>query len=249
MDQQGEREARQIALRQQLLLIQSELTSLNGEDAADCCVLCDTITNGSAGKRKLHRTETPVLSSHGSTSQPIAASSSSCAPMPAVLKRPDALCWDDYFMSVAFLSSMRSKDPSTQVGACIVSPDKRIVGIGYNGFPRGCSDDVLPWNKTAESTLDTKYPYVCHAEMNAILNKNSADVKGCAIYVGLFPCNECAKMVIQSGIAEVVYLSDKYHETNSMKASRTMLNMANVTLRQHIPGPSKIEINFDWINE
>ena len=154
------------------------------------------------------------------------------------------MSWDDYFMSVAFLSSMRSKDPSTQVGACIVSPDKRIVGIGYNGFPRGCSDDELPWAREAVSELDTKYPYVCHAEMNAILNKNSADVKGCTIYVGLFPCNECAKMVIQSGIAEVVYLSDKYKNSNSMRASRKMLTMSRVLLRQHIPIRNSVTVDF-----
>ena len=114
-----------------------------------------------------------------------------------IKKRANALSWDDYFMSVAFLSSMRSKDPSTQVGACIVNSEKRIVGIGYNGFPKNCSDDELPWTRESESgsELDTKYPYVCHAELNAILNKNSADVQGCSIYVGLFPCNECAKMV------------------------------------------------------
>lgn len=165
-------------------------------------------------------------------------------PLEVVAKRCDALSWDDYFMSVAFLSSMRSKDPSTQVGACIVSPDKRIVGIGYNGFPRGCSDDELPWAREAVSELDTKYPYVCHAEMNAILNKNSADVKGCTIYVGLFPCNECAKMIIQSGIAEVVYLSDKYKNSNSMRASRKMLTMSRVLLRQHIPIRNSVTVDF-----
>jgi len=104
--------------------------------------------------------------------------------------------WDDYFMAIAFLSSMRSKDPNTQVGSCIVNQDKRIVGIGYNGFPMGCSDDELPWAREAEDPLQTKYPFVCHAEMNAILNKNSADVKGCTIYTALFPCNECTKLII-----------------------------------------------------
>ena len=140
------------------------------------------------------------------------------------MARANALSWDDYFMSVAFLSSMRSKDPNTQVGACIVNSEKRIVGIGYNGFPRGCSDDALPWARHSENgnELDTKYPYVCHAEVNAILNKNSADVQGCSIYVGLFPCNECAKMIIQSGIREVVFLSDKYKNSNSMIASRKL---------------------------
>ena len=110
-------------------------------------------------------------------------------------KRKDVIEWDDYFMSVAYLSSMRSKDPSTQVGACIVNEDKRIVGIGYNGFPRGCSDDELPWDRTAESDLDTKYMYVCHAEVNAILNKNSTDVKGCQVHAYiislLIPSSDC----------------------------------------------------------
>ena len=138
-------------------------------------------------------------------------------------------------MSIAFLSSMRSKDPNTQVGACIVNADKRIVGIGYNGFPRGCSDEELPWAREAENPLDTKYPYVCHAEMNAILNKNSADVKGCSIFVALFPCNECAKLIVQSGISEVVYLSDKYATTVPVIASRRLLEMAKVKLRHHIP--------------
>jgi dCMP deaminase len=162
-------------------------------------------------------------------------------------RQENVLSWDDYFMSVAFLSSMRSKDPSTQVGACIVNRDRRIVGIGYNGFPKGCSDDELPWARTFDeggSELDTKYPYVCHAEMNAILNKNSADVQGCSIYVGLFPCNECAKMIIQSGIEEVIYLSDKYSTSNSMIASRRLLQMAKVKMRQHIPVCRSVNISF-----
>eukprot|EP01041_Mallomonas_annulata_P005349 gene5349-10696_t len=141
-------------------------------------------------------------------------------------KRDNVIIWDDYFMAVAFLSAMRSKDPNTQVGACIVNPDQRIVGIGYNGFPRGCSDDELPWAKEADDELDTKYPYVCHAEVNAILNKNSADVRGCKMYVALFPCNDCAKIIIQSGIVEVVYLCDKYHDKPTFRASRRMLDMA-----------------------
>ena len=160
--------------------------------------------------------------------------------------RERVLAWDDYFMSVAFLSSMRSKDPNTQVGACIVNQEKRIVGIGYNGFPRGCSDRELPWARTSETgdELETKYPYVCHAEVNAILNKNSADVQGCTLYVGLFPCNECAKMVIQSGIREVVFLSDKYKTSKSMIASRRLFDMAKVNLRQHVPKEDKITICF-----
>lgn len=150
-------------------------------------------------------------------------------------------------MAVSFLSSMRSKDPSTQVGACIVNSNKRIVGIGYNGFPKGCSDDELPWDRVADDELDTKYPYVCHAEVNSILNKNSTDVNGCTMYVALFPCNECAKIIIQSGITEVVYLSDKYKDSNSMRASRKMMNMAKITLRQHIPKSNTINIDFSSI--
>eukprot|EP01033_Poteriospumella_lacustris_P013356 gene13355-9562_t len=163
-------------------------------------------------------------------------------------RRHNAISWDDYFMSVAFLSSMRSKDPSTQVGACIVNPNKRIVGIGYNGFPRGCSDDELPWAREGESELDTKYPYVCHAEVNAILNKNSAEVAGCSIYVGLFPCNECAKVIIQSGIQEVVYMSDKYADTSSMRASRRMFTLAKVSLRQYTPSEPTFTIDFSSIH-
>lgn len=126
-----------------------------------------------------------------------------------------------------------------------MSPDKRIVGIGYNGFPRGCSDDELPWARTADSALDTKYPYVVHAEVNAILNKNAASIEGCTLYVALFPCNECAKLIIQSGITEVVYLSDKYNGSDSMAASRRMLDMAKVTLRQHTPTRKQVVIDFD----
>ena len=151
-------------------------------------------------------------------------------------------------MSIAFLSAMRSKDPNTQVGACIVNPDKRIVGIGYNGFPRGCSDDQLPWAREAEDQMDTKYPFVCHAEMNAILNKNSAEVKGCTIYVALFPCNECSKLIIQSGISEVVYLSDKYHSTTSCKASRKMLEMTGVKMRLHKPQQQSVTIDFNQMS-
>ncbi|XP_038837632.1 deoxycytidylate deaminase-like isoform X2 [Salvelinus namaycush] len=114
-------------------------------------------------------------------------------------KREDYLEWPEYFMAVAFLSAQRSKDPSSQVGACIVNRENKIVGIGYNGMPNGCDDDLLPWSCSANDRLDTKYPYVCHAELNAIMNKNSADVKGCSMYVALFPCNECAKLIIQAG--------------------------------------------------
>ncbi|KXJ10990.1 deoxycytidylate deaminase [Exaiptasia diaphana] len=165
-----------------------------------------------------------------------------------VSKRTDYLSWDEYFMAVAFLSAQRSKDPSSQVGACIVNADKKIVGIGYNGMPNGCSDDLLPWNREANDELDTKYPYVCHAEMNAILNKNSAEVKGASIYVALFPCNECSKIIIQSGVKEVVYASDKYHTKPSMIASRRLLDMAGVKHRQYTPPKSQIVVDFTAID-
>ncbi|MGM0431142.1 MAG: deoxycytidylate deaminase [Spirochaetota bacterium] len=134
-------------------------------------------------------------------------------------------------MGVAILSSKRSKDPSTQVGACIVSEDKKIVGVGYNGFPIGCDDDVLPWDREGEF-LETKYPYVCHAELNAILNSISRDLRGCTIYVALFPCNECTKAIIQSRIKEVVYLSDKYADTDIVRASKRMMNQSDIAYRQ-----------------
>lgn len=160
-----------------------------------------------------------------------------------VKKREDYLSWDDYFMAVALLSAQRSKDPNTQVGACIVNADRKIVGIGYNGFPWGCSDDKLPWDRDGPLT-ETKYPYVCHAELNAIMNKITADLKGCTIYVGLFPCNECTKLIIQSGIREVVYLSDTYREEPAWQASRRMLQMAQVQTRRYVPRTKSVTINL-----
>lgn len=130
-------------------------------------------------------------------------------------------------MSVAALSAMRSKDPNTQVGACIVNKEKKIVGTGYNGFPLGCSDDQLPWDRTGD-VLDTKYPYVCHAELNAILNSISRDLSGCTLYVVLFPCNECAKAIIQSGIKKIIYKENKYPDSDSVRASMRMLDAAGV---------------------
>ncbi len=146
-------------------------------------------------------------------------------------KRTNYLNWDDYFMSVALLSAQRSKDPSTQVGACVASPDNKIVGVGYNGFPWGCSDDELPWARDGEY-LDTKYPFVCHAELNAVLNSTATNLKGCKIYVGLFPCNECTKVIIQAGIKEIIYLSDKYADSDSVKASKLMLDISGTKHRQ-----------------
>ena len=115
-------------------------------------------------------------------------------------------------------------------------------------MPNGCSDDELPWKRSAESKLDTKYPYVCHAELNAIMNKNSSDVKNCTMYVALFPCNECAKLVIQSGIKEVIYMSDKYHASEDMQASRRLFNMAGIKYKQFFPKRKQIVIDFDSIN-
>jgi dCMP deaminase len=159
-------------------------------------------------------------------------------------KRQDFLSWDDYFMCVAKLSAMRSKDPSTQVGACIVNASRHIVGVGYNGFPIGCSDDELPWGKEGPF-LETKYPYVVHAEANAILNAIGGDLSGCTIYVALFPCNECAKLIIQARIREVVYLSDKYAETDPVRAARRMFRQAGVALRQYSPTRRVVTVPLD----
>ncbi len=159
-------------------------------------------------------------------------------------KRADYISWDEYFMGVAVLSSLRSKDPSTQVGACIVSEDKKIVGVGYNGFPSGCSDDELPWNREGE-WINTKYPFVCHAELNAILNCNNASLlKGATLYVALFPCNECAKAVIQAGIKKIVYLSDKYANTDATIASKKMFDAAGVIYKPLNTKRKEITINL-----
>ena len=159
------------------------------------------------------------------------------------MKRRDYISWDEYFMGIALLSAKRSKDPSTQVGACIVNPANKIVGIGYNGFPIGCSDDDLPWEKDKKNMNETKYPYVVHAEANAILN-STKDLHGSRIYVALFPCNECTKLIIQSGIKEIIYLSDKYKDTDPVKASKKMLQMAGVITRYLNLEDKKIEIDF-----
>ncbi|WP_298042801.1 dCMP deaminase family protein [uncultured Clostridium sp.] len=159
-------------------------------------------------------------------------------------KREGYLSWDDYFMSVALLSGKRSKDPSTQVGACIVNKNNIIESIGYNGLPKGCSDDEFPWDKEGEA-LNTKYPFVVHGELNAILNAKGKDLSGCRIYVALFPCNECAKAIIQSGISEVIYLSDKYANTDSVRASKLMFKCAGVKLSQLKATHEKIELSFD----
>lgn len=158
-------------------------------------------------------------------------------------KRSDVLSWDEYFMSVALLSAGRSKDPSTQVGACVANSQNRIVGVGYNGFPMGCSDDEFPWAREG-AYLDTKYPYVCHAEVNAILNAITRDLRGCRIYVGLFPCNECTKVIIQAGIREVIYLSDKYAHTDSVRAAKLMLDKAGASFRRFVSARPSVRIDF-----
>lgn len=140
------------------------------------------------------------------------------------------LTWDEYFMSLSHLSGMRSKDPNTQVGACIVNQNNRVVGIGYNGMPYGCSDDEYPWDREGDF-MNTKYAYVVHAELNAILN-STVPLDNCKIYVSLFPCNECAKSIIQSGIKEIIYESDKYDGTDVVNASKRMLKSAGVKLRK-----------------
>jgi dCMP deaminase len=163
------------------------------------------------------------------------------------MKRKNYISWDEYFMGIALLSAKRSKDPNTQVGACIVNQFNKIVGIGYNGFPIGCSDDELPWDRKSDNINDTKYPYVVHAEANAILN-STKDLHGARIYVALFPCNECTKLIIQSGIKEIVYLSDKYRDTDAVKASKKMLEMAKVKITQLDMGGKVIELDFSVIN-
>ena len=159
-------------------------------------------------------------------------------------KRQDYISWDEYFMGVSLLAADRSKDPSTQVGACIVSEDNRILSTGYNGFPQGCSDDDFPWNRD-ESLGETKYNFVVHAELNAILNAGGKSLVGSRIFVSLFPCHECAKAIIQAGVREVVYLSDKYNGTVSDNASKRMLNAAGVKLTKIKPTKSQIVLNFN----
>ena len=154
-------------------------------------------------------------------------------------KRQDYISWDEYFMGVAMLSGMRSKDPNTQVGACIVSQDNKILSMGYNGFPKGCDDDEFPWARTGESN-ETKYPFVTHAELNAILNYRGGSLEGAKIYVALFPCNECAKAIIQAGIKTLIYGEDKYADTPAVRASKRMLNAAGVRYYQYQPTGRKI---------
>ncbi len=154
------------------------------------------------------------------------------------MKDHNYINWDTYFMGVALLSSLRSKDPNTKVGACIINTAKRIIGIGYNGFPYGCSDDEFPWEREG-GFLGTKYPYVVHAEPNAILNATTS-LDNATIYVTLFPCHDCVKLIIQSGIKEIVYMDDKYENSESDQAAKKMLNAAKVSYRKM----AKVELNI-----
>ena len=159
-------------------------------------------------------------------------------------KRTDYLSWDEYFMGVAMLSGMRSKDPNTQVGCCIVSQDNKILSMGYNGLPIGCSDDEFPWAREGEDPLDTKYVYTTHSELNAILNYSGGSLAGAKLYVSLFPCTECAKAIIQSGIKEVIYDCDKYAHTPAVMASKRMMDAAGVRYHQYHRTSRKIEIEL-----
>ena len=157
-------------------------------------------------------------------------------------KREDYITWDEYFMGIAKLSAERSKDPNTQVGCCIVSDENKILSMGYNGFPSGCSDDEFPWGKG--EGLDSKYLYSTHSELNAILNYPGASLKNARLYVTLFPCNECAKAIIQCGIKELVYGCDKYADTTGVQASKKMLSAAGVKFRQYEPSGRKVELEL-----
>ena len=160
-------------------------------------------------------------------------------------KRKDYISWDEYFMGVAMLTGMRSKDPNTQVGACIVSEDHKILSMGYNGLPRGCSDDEFPWGREGDP-LDNKYFFTTHSELNAILNYRGGNIslEGSTIYVSLFPCNECAKAIIQAGIKEVIYDCDKYADTAGVKASKRMMDAAGVRYHQYHRTGRKIEFEI-----
>lgn len=159
------------------------------------------------------------------------------------MKRTGYISWDEYFMGVSYLSAQRSKDPSTQVGACIVSSDNKILSMGYNGFPNGVSDDEFPWEREGEE-LQTKYPYVTHSELNAILNYRGGSLEGTKLYVSLFPCNECAKAIIQAGIKTVVYADDKYDGTAANVAAKRLFNAAGVRYYKYQKSGKKVEIEL-----
>ena len=163
--------------------------------------------------------------------------------MTKIRKRKDYISWDEYFMGVAQLSGMRSKDPNTQVGSCIVSSDHKILSMGYNGLPKGCSDDEFPWAREGDA-LETKYPFVVHSELNAILNFRGGTLEGSTLYVSLFPCNECAKAIIQAGIRTVVYDSDKYADSEATVASKRMFDAAGVRYYQYQRTGRTVEVQL-----
>ena len=158
-------------------------------------------------------------------------------------QRTDYLSWDSYFMGIAMLSAQRSKDPGTQVGACIVGADNKILSVGYNGMPIGCADEQMPWARVG-APMETKYLYVCHAELNAILNYSGGNIRGATVYCTLFPCNECAKALIQSGVKRVVYLSDKYADSDSVQASKFMFKLAGVTFDAYEPQDRSVTLEL-----
>ncbi|GFR21616.1 deoxycytidylate deaminase [Trichonephila clavata] len=153
------------------------------------------------------------------------------------------LPWHDYFMSLCYLTAARSKDPNTKVGACIVDKDNRVVSMGYNGMPRGINDNDLPWSKTGANSYDTKYPYVCHAEMNAILNERHTTLDDCSLYVSKFPCCECAKLIIQSGIKRVVFSELKPDPWEEQVPTRKMFSLTGVSCRKFIPTIHQLSLN------
>lgn len=157
-------------------------------------------------------------------------------------KRSNYITWEEYFMGIAILSALRSKDPSTQVGACIANDDNKVVSIGYNGMPQGLKDDQMPWGHG--DGLESKYLYVCHAEFNAILNSQIVNLKGTKIYVTLFPCNECAKAIAQAGIKEIIYLSDKYKDTDSTKVSKKIFDEVGIQYHEYVPVHHEIKIEL-----
>ncbi|MCR5624536.1 MAG: dCMP deaminase family protein [Lachnospiraceae bacterium] len=160
------------------------------------------------------------------------------------MKRNDYIKWDEYFMGIALLSAERSKDPNTRVGACIVGQDNKILSVGYNGMPAGCSDDDYPWDRDNSDDLDNKYLFVCHAELNSIINYAGSDLKGAHIYTTLFPCNECTKALIQAGIKEVIYLSDKYADTSSTIAAKRMMKSAGIKYRAYEPAGKDLVLHL-----
>ncbi len=202
----------------------------NKQNLSKCIEMADYVLDNNKGVEELHKQVEEIYNKIISRDAQ------------KITKRKDYISWDEYFMGVAVLSAMRSKDPNTQVGACIVDEHNHIIATGYNGFPIGCSDDVLPWEREGEK-LKTKYPYVVHAEQNAITNATK-DLNGCRIYVPLFPCNECAKLIIQSRIKEVIYISNKYALLDEFVASRKILEMAGIKLRQYSPENKQLILDF-----